>query len=182
MAEEAFKFLRTTIYVHGKPTLTVLPERFTRWCTSCDNWTSSLLQELLTQFYATSIESELTTSITVWFGSATSNELKRLQCIFRSAEKLIGSNLPSHKDLFFSKARKRAAQKKKIIIDSPQLDLHIFKLLPSSRCFRSMRIKNQALEILLSTGNQIYDQTISPKWTQCMDRTMARQNVKVLLV
>lgn len=98
-------------YLHGKPMLTVPPKRFSREYTSRDISASNLLQELLTQIYTATTESVRTTSITVWFGSAASNELKRLQCIFRSAEKLIGSNLPSHKDLFFSRARKLVEKK-----------------------------------------------------------------------
>ncbi|KAK3573859.1 hypothetical protein QTP86_032867 [Hemibagrus guttatus] len=39
----------------------------------------NLPQELLTQFYSAVIESVLYTSITVWFGSATKSDIKRLQ-------------------------------------------------------------------------------------------------------
>ncbi len=55
----------------------------------------NLLQELLTQFYSAIIESVLCTSITVWFSSATKFDLKRLQRVVRTAERIIGTTLPS---------------------------------------------------------------------------------------
>lgn len=88
------------------PTWALLPNRLSRGCTSCAGqeatsyrscWPSSV-QPLL---------SVLTTWVTVWFSSATSNE-QRLLWVFRSAEKLIGSNLPPHQDMFFSRAGKWA--------------------------------------------------------------------------
>src|SRR4029434_6532314 len=45
----------------------------------------NLPQELLVQFYTAVIESVLCTSITVWFGSATKLDRKRLQRTVRSA-------------------------------------------------------------------------------------------------
>ena len=55
----------------------------------------NLPQELLIQFYTATIQSVLCTSITVWFGSATSQDRNRLQRTVRTAEKIIGANLPS---------------------------------------------------------------------------------------
>ncbi|KAK3544406.1 hypothetical protein QTP86_010796 [Hemibagrus guttatus] len=46
----------------------------------------NLPQELLTHFYSAVIESVLCTSITVWFGSATKSDIRRLQRTVRTAE------------------------------------------------------------------------------------------------
>ncbi len=54
----------------------------------------NLPQELLIQFYS-AIESVLCSSITVWFGSATKSDIKRLQRTVRTAERIIGAPLPS---------------------------------------------------------------------------------------
>ncbi len=54
----------------------------------------NLPQELLKQFYSAIIESVLCTSITVWFSSATESDLRRLQRVVRTAERIIGTNPP----------------------------------------------------------------------------------------
>ncbi|KAI4889812.1 hypothetical protein NFI96_032463 [Prochilodus magdalenae] len=51
-----------------------------------------LPQTLMIQFYTAIIESILTASITIWFGSSTSQERTKLQRIIRTAERIIGSN------------------------------------------------------------------------------------------
>src|SRR4029434_8180377 len=53
-------------------------------------------------FYTCIIESILTSSITIWYAAATANDKGRLQRNIRSAEKVIGCNLPSLQDLFAS--------------------------------------------------------------------------------
>ncbi len=55
----------------------------------------NLPQELLKQFYSAIIESVLCTSITVWFGSATKSDIRRLQRMVRTAERIIGARLPT---------------------------------------------------------------------------------------
>ncbi len=54
----------------------------------------NLPQELLIQFYSAIIESILCMSITVWFSSATKSDLRRLQRVVRTAERIIGTTLP----------------------------------------------------------------------------------------
>ncbi len=58
----------------------------------------NLPQELLKQFYSAVIESVLCTSITVWFGSATKSDIRRLQRTVRTAERIIGAPLPPSKN------------------------------------------------------------------------------------
>ncbi|ROL50820.1 hypothetical protein DPX16_15064 [Anabarilius grahami] len=75
----------------------------------------NLPQELLTQFYSAVTESVLCSSITVWFGSATKSDIRRLQRTVWTAERIIGAPPPTLQDLYSSRVRKRAG---KIITDS----------------------------------------------------------------
>ncbi|KAL0169001.1 hypothetical protein M9458_037223, partial [Cirrhinus mrigala] len=63
----------------------------------------NLPQELLKQFYTAVIESVLCTSITVWFGSATKSDTRRLQRTVRTAERIIGAPLPTLQELYKSR-------------------------------------------------------------------------------
>ncbi len=54
----------------------------------------NLPQELLIQFYSAIIESVLCSSITVWFGSATKTDIRRLQRTVRTAERIIKNFTP----------------------------------------------------------------------------------------
>ncbi len=50
----------------------------------------------------------LCSSITVWFGSASKSDIRRLQWTVRTAERIIGVHLPSLQDLYYSRVKKRA--------------------------------------------------------------------------
>ncbi|KAI2645072.1 putative RNA-directed DNA polymerase from transposon BS [Labeo rohita] len=63
----------------------------------------NLPQELLKQFYSAVIESVLCTSITVWFGSATKSDTRRLQRAVQTAERIIGAPLPTLQELYTSR-------------------------------------------------------------------------------
>ncbi|KAK3565557.1 hypothetical protein QTP86_012217 [Hemibagrus guttatus] len=63
----------------------------------------NLPQELLIHFYSAVIESVLCTSITVWFGSATKSDMRRLQRTVRTAERIIGAPLPTLQELYTSR-------------------------------------------------------------------------------
>ncbi|KAK3528902.1 hypothetical protein QTP70_012084 [Hemibagrus guttatus] len=64
---------------------------------------------ILTMFYRGTIESILSSCITAWFGNCTVSDHKTLQCIVRTAEKIIGVSLPSITDMP-STPRTRPAQ------------------------------------------------------------------------
>uniref|UniRef100_A0A8C5GZH2 Reverse transcriptase domain-containing protein n=1 Tax=Gouania willdenowi TaxID=441366 RepID=A0A8C5GZH2_GOUWI len=98
----------------------------------------NLPQELLIMFYTSIIQSVLCTSITVWFGSSTKLDRHRLQRIIRTAEKIIGVDLPSIQDLYLSRVRKRAGS---ITADPSHPAHNLFKLLPSGRRYRSLYAK-----------------------------------------
>ncbi len=65
----------------------------------------NLPQAHMTQFYSAVIESVLCSSITVWFGSASKSDIRRLQRTVRTAERIIGVHLPSLQDLYYSRVR-----------------------------------------------------------------------------
>ncbi|KAI2651795.1 putative RNA-directed DNA polymerase from transposon BS [Labeo rohita] len=98
----------------------------------------NLPQELLRQFYSAVIESVLCTSITVWFGSATKSDIRRLQRTVRTAERIIGAPLPTLQELYTSRVRKRA---QKITLDPSHPSHPLFELLPSGRRYRAPNIR-----------------------------------------
>lgn len=79
-----------------------------------------LLQAILVQFYTATIESILISAITIWFGAASSQGIRKLQRAVKMAKNIIGSDLPSLHDLYISGMRKRAG---KIIGDTSHLSL-----------------------------------------------------------
>ncbi len=89
----------------------------------------------MTQFYSAVIESVLCSSITVWFGSASKSDIRRLQRTVRTAERIIGVHLPSLQDLYYSRVKKRAGN---IITDPSHPGHNLFALLPSGRRYRSL--------------------------------------------
>ncbi len=95
----------------------------------------NLPQELLKQFYSTIIESVLCTSITVWFSSATKSDLRRLRRVVRTAERIIGTTLPTLQELYSSRVSKRAG---KITLDPSHPAHSLFELLPSGRRYRAL--------------------------------------------
>ncbi len=95
----------------------------------------NLPQELLKQFYSAIIESVLCTSITVWFSSATKSDHRRLQRVVRTAERIIGTTLPTLQELYSSRMSKRAG---KISLDPSHPAPSLFELLPSGRRYRAL--------------------------------------------
>ncbi len=92
----------------------------------------NLPQELLIQFYSAIIESVLCTSITLWFSSATKSDLRRLRRVVRrvvrTAERIIGTTLPTLQELYLSSVSKMAV---KITLDPSHSAHSLFELLPS---------------------------------------------------
>ena len=90
------------------------------------------------RFYRATVESLLSTSISVWFASASAQAKNRLQRIVRTAERLTGQRQLSISDLYEARVRKRAA---KIAADQSHPASDIFRLLPSGRRYRAMRTR-----------------------------------------
>ena len=95
-----------------------------------------LSKVILLQFYRAMVESVLTFSITVWYGTASQLDKKRLDRVVRVAGKIVGCVLPSLASIYSSRCLNKAHK----IISDPSHPAHpLFQLLPSGRRFRSLR-------------------------------------------
>ncbi len=94
----------------------------------------NLPKELLKQFYSAITEFVLCTSLTVWFSSATKSDPRRLQRVVRTAERIIGTTLPSLQELYSSRVSERAG---KITLDPSHPAHSLFELLPSGQRYRA---------------------------------------------
>ncbi len=129
-AVESFRFLSTTIAQDLKWDNHIESQQRLYFLRQLRN----LPQELLKQFYSAIIESVLCTSITVWFNSATKSDLRRLRRVVRTAERIIGTTLPTLQELYSSRVSKRAD---KITLDLTSAH-SLFELLPSGRRYRAL--------------------------------------------
>ncbi len=97
---------------------------------------ASLPPPILTTFYRGTIESVLTSCITVWYGNCSAADRKTLQRTVNTAAKIIGAPLPSILDIFLA----RCSSKTNSIVKDPTHPSHsLFQLLPSGRRYRSIR-------------------------------------------
>ncbi|XP_073700538.1 ribonuclease inhibitor-like [Garra rufa] len=87
---------------------------------------------ILTTFYRGTIESTLSSCITVWFGNCTISGRKTLQRIVRTAEKIIGVSLPSIEDIYTTRCIRKATS---IVADRTHPSHSLFTLLPSGKRF-----------------------------------------------
>ncbi len=96
-------------------------------------------QELLKQFCSAIIESVLCTSIPVWFSSATKSDLRRLRRVVRTAERIIGTTLPTLQELYSSRESKKAV---KITLDphiQHTLSLNCYRLVDATELWAPER-------------------------------------------
>ncbi len=107
----------------------------------------NLPQAHMTQFYSAVIESVLCSSITVWFGSTSKSDIRRLQRTVRTADRIIGVHLPSLQDLYNSRVKKRA---RNIITDPSHPGHNLFALLPSGRHYRSLCTRTLGIKTVFS--------------------------------
>ena len=66
----------------------------------------NLPKTMMVHFYTAIIESILTSSITIWYAAIAAKDKGRLQHVIRSAEKVIGCNLPPLQDLYATRTWK----------------------------------------------------------------------------
>ncbi len=102
-AVESFRFLGTTISQDLKwdnYIKSIVKKAQQRLYFLCQLRKFNLPQELLKQFYSVIIESILCTSITFLVSSATKSDLRRLQRVVRTAERIIGTTLPTLQELY----------------------------------------------------------------------------------
>ncbi len=77
---------------------------------------ASLPPPILTTFYRGTIESVLTSCITVWYGNCSAADRKTLQRTVNTAAKIIGVPLPSILDIFLARCSSKASS---IVKDPP---------------------------------------------------------------
>ncbi|KAL0195034.1 hypothetical protein M9458_008606, partial [Cirrhinus mrigala] len=87
---------------------------------------ASLPPPILTTFYRGTIESVLTSCITVWYGNCSTADRKTLQRTVSTAAKIIGAPLPSILDIFLARCSGKATS---IVKDSTHPSHHLFQLL-----------------------------------------------------
>ncbi|KAL0187772.1 hypothetical protein M9458_014871, partial [Cirrhinus mrigala] len=94
-------------------------------------------------FYRGTIESILTSCITVWFGACNASCQKTLQRIVKAAERIIGVPLPSLQDIYSTRLTKKALC---IAADPSHPMQSLFSLLPSGRRLRSLQARTSRLK------------------------------------
>ncbi len=103
---------------------------------------ASLPPPILTTFYRGTIESVLTSCITVWYGNCSAADRKTLQRTVNTAAKIIRAPLPSILDIFLA----RCSSKTNSIMKDPTHPSHsLFQLLPSGRRYQSIRARSARL-------------------------------------
>ncbi len=80
--------------------------------------------------YRAVIESVLTFSLIVWFGSSTAQQRSQINNITRVASKIIGYDLPTIDEIYVSRLQKKGL---KILKDPLHPARHLFTPLPSGR-------------------------------------------------
>ncbi|KAI4871731.1 hypothetical protein NFI96_006116 [Prochilodus magdalenae] len=98
--------------------------------------------QILSNFYRSTIESVLTSSITVWYGNCTAQDRKALQRVIKFAQSISGAAFPSLQDIYRTRVIRRAHS---IIRDSTHPQHSLFTLLPSGRRYRSVKSRTARL-------------------------------------
>ena len=99
--------------------------------------------KILSNFYSCIVESILTSCITVWYGSITAMDRKRLQRVVKNAQRITRTPLPSLQSIYHRRVHRRAAS---IIKDSTHPQHKLFTLLPSGRRYRSVKCRTTRLK------------------------------------
>lgn len=103
---------------------------------------ASATPPIMTTLYRGTIESILSSCITVWGGSCTDYSRKALQRIVRTAERIIGTPLPSLQDIYTTRLTRKALT---IVSDTSHPAHKLFNLLPSGKRYRSLRSRTTRL-------------------------------------
>ncbi len=103
---------------------------------------ASLPPPILTTFYRGTIDSVLTSCITVWYRNCSAADRKTRQRTVNTTAKIIGAPLPSILDIFLA----WCSSKTNSIVKDPTHPSHsLFQLLPSGRRYRSIRARSARL-------------------------------------
>ena len=95
---------------------------------------------ILKLFYASVIESVAIFAIIVWFKGATASDVKQLDRLQRTAERIIGSQVDSCDDVYNTRVLKKA---KAIMSDASHPLNMCFELLPSGRRLRTVACRTK---------------------------------------
>lgn len=98
---------------------------------------------IMYSFYRGTIESILSSCITVWYGACNASGRKTLQRIVRAAEKIIGVSLPSLQDIYGTRLTRKSLC---IAGDPTHPSYSFFSLLPSGRRLRSLQARTSRLK------------------------------------
>lgn len=98
----------------------------------------NLPKTVMVHLYSAIKESILTSSIAIWYAAAAAKDKGGLQPIIRSAEKVIGCNLPSLHDLHVSRTLRRAGE---IVANPSHPGDKLFESLHSGRRLWPIRTK-----------------------------------------
>ena len=96
-------------------------------------------QQILSTFYRSVIESVLTFSITIWYGTATKKDLDQMNKILKTASNIIGTEVPSLFEIYEKRTIRRATN---TIQDSSHPANWLLQPLPSMRRLRSIMSKH----------------------------------------
>ncbi len=103
---------------------------------------SGLEQRFLVFFYQSTIQIVFTYSITAWYAGSSAGDKKSFQRFINLAQKIIGCPLRSLEEISSNRCLKRAGSIKS---DSSHPAHYILDLLPSGRCFRSIKTRTSRL-------------------------------------
>ena len=110
---------------------------------------ASATPSIMTTFYRGTIESVVSSCITVWGGSCTEKNRKTLQRVVNTAKKIIGVPLPSLQDIYTARLTRKALM---IIKDTSHPAHKLFSLLPSGKRYR--RLRSRTTRLASSTMHQ----------------------------
>ena len=97
-----------------------------------------LSPQILVNFYRCIIESILTNCVTVWYGNCSVSDRKALQRVVKTAQRIIGSSLPSIEAV---QSKRYLRNARGICKDCSHPNHRLFTLLPSGRRYRSLRTR-----------------------------------------
>jgi len=111
-----------------------------------------MTSNILKSFYTCTVENIRTGSITAWFGNSTASNRKALQRVVRTASHIVGGELPFLQDIYTMRCMRKA---QKIVSDFSHQSHRLFSLLPSGKCFRSIRSRTSQLrDSVFPQGNE----------------------------
>ncbi len=101
-----------------------------------------LSTQLLVNFYHCIIESVLAYGMIVWYASCTGENHRELCCVVKTAQRIIGTELPSLDTVYVSRLRTKTSS---IIVDHTYPGYRKFVPLPSGKRYRVLKSRTNRL-------------------------------------